>query len=174
MINSKKISLDRVRRGDLEFLLAWRNDPAVWRWCRQHDLIHEDSHKRWFEWQSNDDSVSMYTIKPVGYHTPVGVCGFTSIDSVHRRAEFSCYIGTNYQKKGFAGQALRLLFTHGFANLNLHQIWGETFLGNPAAHLFEKIGMKKDGLRRQFYWKDGKWVDCILYSVLAEEWSNVD
>jgi ribosomal-protein-alanine N-acetyltransferase len=104
--------------------------------------------------------------------TPVGVAGLTSLSFANRRAEFSLYIAPKYHRHGLGKMALRLLLLHGFSNLGLNVIYGETFDGNPAAKMFESLGFVKEGTRRDFYWKDGKWLDAHLYSLKREEWTS--
>ena len=131
----------------------------------------------WFEKQNSDPSIRMYAIgvktttKAGEENTkPVGVCGLTDIDLVNRRAEFSLYIAPHMHKQGLAPIALRLLFGRGFEDLGLNVIWGETFAGNHALKVFERLGMKIEGLRRQFYYKEGTFIDATLVSMTREEW----
>lgn len=151
----------------------WRNDPRIWRWCRQNSLISNHDQDAWFKRQAQDPSIQMFMIfkdqTPEKEHAGIGACGLTSIDHVNSRAEFSLYIAPDEQRKGFARAALKTLLRHGFDNLNLHLIWGETFDGNPAAKMFEQIGFVKEGTRREFYFKEGKYIDAHLYSVKKEE-----
>ena len=100
------------------------------------------------------------------------MCGLTSIDYINSRAEFSLYIGHSYQRQGFAKDALKALLEVAFNEVNLNGVWGETFEGNHALNLFEKLGMKKEGTRRQFYFKGGKYIDAHLVSITREEWRN--
>lgn len=168
------LELGPLDRAYMEKIRSWRNDYAIWRWTRQCDFISDVAQEAWFERQAKDPSVKMYIIKTnfEGETKPVGVCGLTSIDQLNRRAEFSLYIAPAFQKRGLGERALRILIQHAFTNLNLRQVWGETFDGNPAAKMFERIGFKKDGTRRKFYFKDGKMHDAHLYSILAEEWAD--
>ena len=171
MINYEPIiHLGPIDSTDLPKLRTWRNDPRIWKWCRQHDLISDVDQDRWFMAQSKDPTVRMYAI--YAKKKLVGVCGFTSIDMTNRRAEFSLYIGPEFQKKGYARAALKTLCKHGFRSLNLNSIWGETFDGNPACALFEELGFKKEGSRREFYFRDGHYIDAHLYSLLAREWGD--
>lgn len=147
-----------------------RNDPLIWRWCRQNNLITESQQERWRDSADADPSIRMFSIirrEPFG--DVIGVCGLTSIDLINRRAEFSCYIDPGYQKYGHGRESLMTLFKYGFEEMNLNIIWGETFSDNPAQHLFEKLGMVKEGLRRDFYFKAGKYCDAILYSIKRSE-----
>jgi len=181
------MKLRRIEKSDLSLLRQWRNDPRIYSWCRQNNLISEIDQEKWFIKQNDDPTIRMFCFlnehepeisngSEWGHsckHTPeciIGVCGLTDIDLVNRRAEFSLYVAPEFQGKGYARGVLKLLFEHGFDDLNLNLIWGETFAFNPAQYLFEKIGMKRDGVRRDFYFKGGEYIDAILYSIKREEW----
>lgn len=162
------IKLDTVWADDNEILRLWRNDYQIWKHCRQHDLINERQQHNWFEIQAKDQNTRMYGVY-VDNEELIGVCGLTTIDWIARKAEFSLYIAPEYQGGGFASKALKTLFNHGFSNLNLNLIWGETFNGH-AHKVFEHLGMVTEGVRRDFYFKDGKYLDATLISVRRSEW----
>lgn len=162
------VTLGPLHAHDKYLPMQWRNDPKIWKWCRQNDVISTQAQEAWFERQAKDPSIKMYMIEAEG--KSVGVAGLTSIDLWNRRAEFSLYIAPGFQGLGYGSKALQTLFDHGFRNLGLNCIWGETFEGNPAARIFEKLGVMKEGTRRAFYFRDGKHIDAHLYSVLAKEW----
>jgi ribosomal-protein-serine acetyltransferase len=103
---------------------------------------------------------------------PVGVCGLTDIDLVNRRAEFSLYIGPEYHGCGYGEASLRALIKKGFNSYGLKSIWGESFTGNMAMKMFYKVGFKHDGVRRSFYFRDGKFIDAHLFSILRDEWKD--
>lgn len=147
----------------------WRNDIKIWSWCRQNTLISKLEQEKWYQSLLGNASIKMFSIYDAGENF-VGVCGYTSIDSFNRRAEFSLYIAPKYQKKGNAKAALVTLFSHGFLDLGFNCIWGETFADNPAFDMFMKLGMTLEGLRRQFYFKGGKFIDCHIVSILRDEW----
>ena len=163
-------TLDEIKPPKMR---EWRNDFSIWKWCRQFDLITEASHLAWLESLKHRDDIRMYSIIS-SLNQPVGVCGLTDIDSLNRRAEFSLYIAPNDQGHGYAKAALKTLIHHGFSNLGLNCVWGETFDGNHAAKIFESIGFIKEGTRRKFYFRSGKFIDAHLYSILSSEWTLRD
>jgi RimJ/RimL family protein N-acetyltransferase len=169
------IMLDRINLEDLDQLREWRNDPAVYLWCRQNNLISKQDQLRWHSHQNDDASMKMFLLRAakrsdqVNFGTRLGVAGLTSIDMTNRNAEFSLYIGPEYQGQGYGGDGLRTLFSYGFDWLGLRRIWGETFEHNPAKHLFKKVGMTEEGTARKKYYKEGAWVDAIQFSILIEE-----
>jgi RimJ/RimL family protein N-acetyltransferase len=170
------VKLDRIYKTDLEAFRINRNSFTIRKWCRQKDLIHEDEQYLWFERQMSDPTIEMYSIcrSDDGSNSLVGVAGLTSIDVHNRVAEFSCYIFPKFHRRGFARMALATLFNHGFHNRGLNRIWGETFEGNPAASLFEALGMIREGTQRQNYFKSGKFLDSHIYGLLVEDWINTE
>ncbi len=166
------IDLAPSSRSDLPQLMAWRNDWRIMDWTRQSDLLNEAEHADWFEKQARDPQIRMYkhSLKAAGTTNDVGVCGLTSIDYRNSRGEFSLYVAPSFQRRGIGKIALMVLLAHGFTNLGLHLIYGETFDGNPATKTFEALGMTKEGTRRSFYWKGGRRLDAHLYSITRDEW----
>lgn len=159
--------LRRIRQSDLGVLFDMRNDPAVYEWCRQYAPLHWKRHEEWYEWQAKDPHTEMFVIET--FQEVVGCCGLTSIDLMNSRAEFSLYIGKQYQGRGYGKEALRALFNFGFNTLGLNSIFGETFEGNPAAKMFEAIGMEKEGVRRDYYRRAGRFIGATLYSLRASD-----
>lgn len=164
------IKLGPIDSGDLEQMRYWRNQPAVYKWCRQNDLISDVDQKSWYEKIKKDPSIKMYLVKFQG--DSVGVCGFTSIDPYNRRAEFSLYIKPDMHGLGLGRKALMTLLDHGYRNLGFNLIWGESFEGNPAVKLFDSLGFQREGVRRSFYFKNGKFIDAHLFSMEATEWKH--
>ena len=106
------VSLGPLDIGDCELIRSWRNQRAVWQWCRQNDLISDITQQGWYEAQNQDRSIHMYMIHSNGMK--VGVCGLTSHCPNARRAEFSLYIAPEYQRNGYARAALKTLKTSTF------------------------------------------------------------
>jgi len=166
------LSLAALDSTDVGTCRKWRNDYRIWSWCRQSDFISDVEQAGWFERQAKDTSIKMYKImcNVDTAETMVGVCGLTSIDWVNRKAEFSLYVDPDKHARGYGKEALGLLLVHGFTNLNLNLIWGETFQGNPAFKMFLGLGFQPEGTRRSFYFKDGKYIDAHLISLTADDW----
>lgn len=150
-----------------ETMRAWRNDYRVRSWCRQTGLISEYDQEKWIKAQNDDKSIRMFTVWGDG--VPVGICGLTSIDLINRRAEFSLYISPNEHGRGFGYKALKTLCNFGFVELGLNSIWGESFETNPAIEMFTRLGFVKEGVRRQFYFKGGRFINAVLVSLQRSE-----
>lgn len=166
------VTLSRIRPDKhTEKLFAWRNDPRIYGMSRQFEPIHWKKHLEWIERQAVDPSLSFFVVE--GYaRIAMGVVGLSGIDMVNRKAEFSVYVDPNLPRAGRGSAALKTLFTHGFSSMGLHTIWGETFENNPAQGVFEKLGMRHEGTRRDAYYRGGQWVASHLYAMTEDEWKS--
>lgn len=156
----------------------WRNQQQIFRWCRQTTLIQELDHLKWLgnhAWNDKNKMFGIYKKELVGGDdSPLGVCGFTNIDTVARHAEFSLYIAPEHQHQGYGLWGLYLLIRHGFEDFNFNKIWGETFMGNPAERLFSKLLFKKHPGHVQHYFKCGNYVDTSFFVLLQKEFLEGD
>jgi RimJ/RimL family protein N-acetyltransferase len=165
------VTLSTITPYDDDTLRAWRNDYRVWKWCRQNDLITHQQQAEWFERQHKDPTIKMYLVSNMDAQD-VGVAGLTSIDMLNRRAEFSLYIEPSSRGKGHGVSALKTLVSHGMSNLGLNSIWGESFDGNPAMEAFCSLGFIREGVKREAYFRAGRFVDATLFSILFSEWQE--
>lgn len=168
--SSHLIGLFPPSTEDKNLFYEWRNYKSIYKWCRQNDMISRSHHERYWYLVDSAQDKKFWSIVDLRQEKTIGCAGLTDIDYINRRAEFSLYIGKEYQGQGFAKPSLISLFDRGFDTLNLNLIWGECFDGNHAMKIFEDIGMTKEGRRRDFYFKEGRYIGATLYSVTREEW----
>lgn len=175
MSQAESLRLEPIDDGDSWKMLLWRNSPKVFKWCRQNEKLSDHEHDSWFSRIKSDPTIKMYALygpKSVDLKCIelVGVTGLTSIDRLNSRAEVSLYIDPELHRQGLGFKAARSLTDKAFNVHNLNSIWGEAFEGSPAIGLFQKCGFKEEGRRRQFYFREGKYVDAILFSLLRSEY----
>lgn len=165
--------------------MDWRNDLRIRQWTRQCELLTPYNHERWLKSLDGNETVKMFGVC-VNWRSEVpiagkffrkepeivGCAGLTSIRSPHRTAEFSLFIAPEHQRKGYGKEALQELLRYGFRTMDLRVIYGESFDGNPAWKMFQRLGFKEEGLLRARYYKFGKVVDCTAFSMLREEFEE--
>jgi RimJ/RimL family protein N-acetyltransferase len=101
----------------------------------------------------------------------IGDVGIHFIDQENFQCEVGCTINKNFQKKGFAFEALNSVINHLFINLNKHRIIASVDPGNISSiKLIEKLGFRKEAHFLKSYYHKGAWVDDVVYAVLKEEW----
>lgn len=76
--------------------------------------------------------------------------------------------------KGYGTQATRLIIKYGFENLDLHRIDLEVYDFNPrAAHVYEKVGFKREGMKRDALFWQGKYHNAIVMSMLESDYQKI-
>ncbi|PRR81188.1 GNAT family N-acetyltransferase [Clostridium vincentii] len=72
--------------------------------------------------------------------------------------------------KGYGSEAIILALIYGFGMINLHRVELEAFSFNTRAiHVYEKIGFKKEGIRRDGWFFNNKYYDMVTMGILEEE-----
>lgn len=175
MFSGEKIYICAIEREDLPVLMSWRNRTDYRKHFREYQEINTDMQNNWYESKVlKDNSTIMFSIKLKENDELIGCCGLCYINWVHRNADLSLYIGKDgvyIDDQGFAEESCRLLFDYGFKELGLQKIWTEIYVfDKKKLYLYEKLGMKIDGILRNQYFYDGKWWDSNLLSILSNEW----
>lgn len=104
----------------------------------------------------------------------IGTCGLFALSRINRKAELMIVIyNKEYWGKGFGTEAIQLLLNYGFKQLNLNRILLFSHDDNTRAqHIYEKIGFKPGGKRRQASYFEGAYHDLLLYDLLASEFQE--
>lgn len=102
----------------------------------------------------------------------IGTIGFQSYKKIHRSACTTIGISLNYRSKGRAIEALISLLAFGFGKLDLHRVWAITHEKNYAViKLHEMLGFKVEGVLRDYYIQDGKYIDAVQLSCMKNEYT---
>ena len=105
----------------------------------------------------------------------IGNVMLADINWIDRKAEFSCIFGEKqYWGKGYATEAIQILFDHGFDKLNLNKIWLGTPLANTAMiKIAEKLGMIREGIFTEEMFLYGVWHSVARYGLTKYQRSKL-
>lgn len=172
MILGKKCYLTGVQRESIEQLRTWRNNPELRKYFRTHREITKVMQDDWYENRvHNNPNQYDFEIHDSDTKKLIGHTGLYYIDWQARKAEFAIYVGDmSMRGKGIGSDALRTLIKYGFEELNLNKIWCEVYSNNKAIDIYRKIGFIDEGVLRQNVFKNGKYLDGYVMSLLREEW----
>lgn len=96
----------------------------------------------------------------------VGGIGLTVGDDVERfSAELGYWLAEPYWGRGTTTEAVQAVTDYGFHALGLHRIYALPYAWNPAScRVLEKAGYTLEGRLREASFKDGQFVDQLLYA----------
>jgi ribosomal-protein-alanine N-acetyltransferase len=101
----------------------------------------------------------------------VGAISLMLIRREHRRAELGYWIAPDRWNNGYATEAARRLIGYGFDVLGLHRIEARHFQRNSASgKVLLKLGMKQEGVERDWAIKWDRFETSVVYSILEPEW----
>lgn len=85
-------------------------------------------------------------------------------------AEIEYCIGTEYQRNGYATEATKAVINYGFDEMKLHRVQICRRPENQrSGGVIDKCGFHFDGRVRDFFFRNGGYVDRLYYSILENE-----
>jgi RimJ/RimL family protein N-acetyltransferase len=161
---------------DYKKSIKWRNDQNIWKSTDDnYFFVSSEREKKWIENAIfNDKNNIRLAICLKENNKYIGNVNLLNIEWINRQAEFSIFIGEKKEwKKGYATEATKLMVAFGFNQRNLNRIYLTVLENNKVAiYLYEKIGFKKEGILREALFKDNKYYNLIIMSILKEEYSS--
>jgi len=93
--------------------------------------------------------------------------------SDNRQVEIGYTLDKDFRGKGYASEALTKIIDYLFTQLNKHRIIASIDPGNiNSIKLIERLGFRKEAHFVESLYLQGKWVDDIIYAMLAREWKS--
>lgn len=176
MLVGKRVCLRPVEREDLERFVRFFADAEV-----RANLslvlgpgVAEEA--AWFEQMLREPPLERpFAVDLVqGTERPrlVGSAGLRAFDWRNRSAELGLVIGDkSLWGQGLGTEVTRLLLRHAFFTLNLHRVWLRVYADHDrACRIYEKVGFVQEGRQRDGDFRNGRYRDVLLYSLLAREW----
>ncbi len=95
-----------------------------------------------------------------------------NLDRANRSCGFRILLGSaEFRDRGLGTEASRLALAHAFQRVGVHRVELQVYAFNPRAkHVYDRLGFRYEGTRRQALRWDGQWIDSHVMAMLASEW----
>ena len=146
----------------------WMNDPVISEYYGGvHNLVTVSSAKKTVE----ELTGYRFAIVLLEGGEFIGHVSLHDIVHLDRNGFLGIFIGDKeHRGKGYGTEAVRLALEYGFKTLNLHNIMLSVHADNLAAiECYKRVGFQQSGRRREWIFKDGKYVDKIYMDILESE-----
>lgn len=128
---SERLRFRGIRESDAETIVAWRSDPANYRFFFNAKPITLEEHLAWFDRYLGDSTRYDFMMMGEG-DEPIGTAGFSSIAS--GSCEISYMIGDMEARgKGYAKETVRRLTEVAFNELGVKEVVARVVPGNDAS-----------------------------------------
>ncbi|MEV1063790.1 GNAT family protein [Streptomyces sp. NPDC050263] len=106
--------------------------------------------------------------------TLVGGVLFLNFDAEAANCEVGCWLEPDGTGRGLITRAVRVLIDFAVEQRGIQRVEWVASAGNtPSLNVARRLGMTRDGVRRQAYPYRGVRHDLEVWSVLAQEWRDV-
>lgn len=138
--------------------------------------VAEEKAKARYGFCTYNKSYKMFLIIDREKSDVLGYCGYHTWYLEHNRAEvgYGLY-SDNWKGKGVMTEVLNKVLDYGFNVMDLRRV--EAFISpdNIASlNTVQKFGFIKEGQLRSHYVKDGNVEDSVVYSLLVNEYNNMN
>ncbi|AZP03749.1 MULTISPECIES: GNAT family N-acetyltransferase [Bacilli] len=175
MFENKIIKLRKLSTNDYSTYHNWRNDIEVMKTTSpQLDIYTLEETEQFISVIASQANAKGYMIEHKESGQTVGIVSLINIDYKNRSAECILDIGArDMWGKGIGTSAMSLILGFAFYELNLHRVYLQVFSFNERAiKLYEKMGFTHDGKFREAIYRDGRWHDTVIMSILKKEYLN--
>ncbi len=158
-----------MRHGDLEQVLAWRNDANVRRYMYTQHEISLEEHAHWFERASQDPKrhllIFEHGSQPLGFVSlhETGAGGI---------ADWGFYTAPE-APKGTGRLLGSCALDHAFTRLQLHKICGQALAYNERSIQFhQRLGFRQEGVLREQHYDGVQYHNVICFGLLVSDWQT--
>lgn len=157
---------------DVLIFQRWFNDPKVRRSLLTWQFpVTLEEESRWLTGVNEEDRISLLIVRRIDKR-PLGTVGLHSINWIDGTARTFTVIGESSEwGKGIGSSARSLVIAYAFLDLNLRKLSSHFLASNYAAlRLNKKAGFCEEGRLREHIFREGKYEDVLVYSLLRSEW----
>ncbi|MFC4617639.1 GNAT family N-acetyltransferase [Camelliibacillus cellulosilyticus] len=171
-LEGEKIYLRPLELDDVDILYQSLNNDTQLRRLTGTQKIFSKQEIKDFVMQSQDMTRVGFGIVSQEDDQLVGDLALNNMQfSNNRDANFRIAIFDQFTGRGYGSEAAKLMLDYGFGILNLHRVELEVYsINERAIHVYEKVGFKREGLKRENWYYNHQYYDSIIMSILEDEY----
>jgi RimJ/RimL family protein N-acetyltransferase len=176
MIPGETINLRAVERHDVPLIHRWLNDPVVmdgWGWSAPARSIQHVAGQveGWLARETACGRPEALIAESLA-GDPIGLIVVRIDRPEAHSAELSLLVDADCWGRGFGTDMVETTLEACFGGWGIHRIGVRVEEANERAlALYRRLGFTEEGRLRQAAFRDGRYRDVLLFSLLAEEWA---
>jgi ribosomal-protein-alanine N-acetyltransferase len=171
----RRVRLRPFESSDVDGVFEYASHPLVTRYLEWQPHASRVDSARFIDAcrRRAGEGCSSFAVEEVMSGVLLGACEIRIVDRVHRVGEIGYALAPRHWGRGYNVEAGAVLLDYGFAGLHLLRIQGLCDVDNRRSfRTMEKLGMVRERLLPRYRWRDGRYVDRYLYSILWREWAR--
>lgn len=176
-IHGKIVTLRAPELEDVPQLHKWSNDPDIWNMLGGwHFPFSTRSTEDWVRSRKDANLTDQVFCIDTPEDGMVGTANLVNIDWKNKTAFHGMMIGeANLRGRGIARDTVFAIMRYAFMELGLNRLDSDIIAYNERSIKFYvgKCGWKHEGVRRNWYHRDGKFHDKVIVGVTREDYLEV-
>ena len=176
-IGTERLVLRRFQSLDAKDLSGLMSDSATLRYLAWKPMSLEDA-EEWIAGQSRlrfpkPEGYCYFAIEATQAAKVIGLVTFWFVPQEFNLAQFEIIIHPDWQRKGYATEAVRGLLAYAFKGLRARRIIADCDARNVAARrLLLKVGLRQESECIQDRFAKGEWVNTVGFALLRKEYET--
>jgi [ribosomal protein S5]-alanine N-acetyltransferase len=178
-LNTERLELRCLRRGDEAALFAIFSDPDVMRFWSSAAWTDDAPARAMIESDLRDaasgSALRLGLVRRAEAAGPalVGTVSLFKLDAQNRRAEIGYALRRSAQGAGLMHEALFAVINYAFTTAQLHRLEADIDPRNSAsARSLQRLGFVQEGLLRERWIVNGEVSDSAMFGLLKAEWQQ--
>ena len=163
----------RLYHGEEIYAAAMDNRDSLIRWLPWVDGVKGLPDVREFIRRSMVEQACGIAVQLGIWKDPsfLGMVGLHSVDWANRRTSIGYWLAGHARGRGVMTACTRTLVDFAIDDLQLNRVEIRSAVDNFASRaIAERLGFRLEGTARQDMFLNGRYVDLVIYAVLACEW----
>jgi RimJ/RimL family protein N-acetyltransferase len=164
------VSIRRAAPGDVDFLVELVTHEQVEPFLAavgpksREEILDEIARS-----ESEPDAFGVFVVEVDGERA--GTIRFSRANKRSRIADLGgLAVHPDFRGRKVGDETARLIQRHLIDDLGFHRLQLEIYGFNERAQVHaERSGFVREGVRRKAYWRDGRWVDGVLFGLVEED-----
>lgn len=159
-----------IEESDLDTLRHLRNDAETWVHLTSPLPITAAMQAKWFAGGSATGFVAYDKTNPF-----IGLVRWDERDLLNRSVRIGADVARHLRGLGYGRRIYQTVLRYAFDYQNCHRVWLSVLATNERArHLYEKVGFAREGTQRDAVFRDGRWIDYVVMSMLEDEYRRLE
>jgi ribosomal-protein-alanine N-acetyltransferase len=174
-LEARRITLREPRLGDAVCLFSLLSTDDVARFISPPPSTVE-GFERYITWAQRQRAAGQYVcfaIVPRGSDMPIGLVHVRALGPGFGTADWGVAIASEFWGSGIFSEAAEVILDFAFGVLHIHRLEARAAVCNARGNgAMKKLGAEREGVLRHAFFRNGDYLDQVVWSILREDWQR--
>jgi ribosomal-protein-alanine N-acetyltransferase len=174
-LEGQRIVLREPRATDAAALFSLLSTDAVARFITPPPPT-VDGFERYIAWAQRQRVAGQYVCFAIvqrGADSPIGMVHVRALGPGFGTADWGFAIASEFWGTGMFSEAAELVLDFAFSILKTHRLEARAAMCNARGNgAMKKLGAEREGVLRHGFFRNGEYLDQVLWSILREDWQH--